>query len=227
MHFTAFDDSDALAKWLADNVAETLTTAIDAKGRASLVVSGGSTPGKFFKALSAKDIAWENVAVTLADDRCVPTSSNRSNQRLITLELLQGNAAKAHLVPVYKENCSDEELAAIEEEIRSMMDFDVVVLGMGTDGHTASLFPGADNLEKATRQEEPAILMTMNAPGAGEPRVTLSVPALTSATALFLHIEGDKKRETLDQALEAGDPAKMPIRFILEQRPDLRVIWAP
>lgn len=227
MHFTAFDDGDALAIWLANHVASTLTNAIEDKGKASLVISGGSTPGRFFKALSSKDIPWENVTITLADERWIPTSSTRSNQRLITLELLQGNAARAHLLPLYQEDLNIEDAGELEPDIRAIMPFDVVVLGMGNDGHTASLFPGADKLGTATQEDGSKILVAINAPGAEEPRVTLSVSALTSAASIILHIEGAQKRETLDLAMEAGDPAKMPIRYILEKRPDLRVIWAP
>ncbi len=227
MHFTAFDDSDDLAKWLSDHVAYALSKSIESKGKASLVVSGGSTPGKFFKALSAKDIAWEHVSICLADERCVPKSSNHSNTRMITLELLQNKAAKAHMVPLYDDESGIEKLSDLESEIRSLLPFDVVILGMGNDGHTASLFPGADNLGQATQDNDKHILVAINAPGAEEPRVTLSASALTSAGNIVLHIEGAKKRETLDHATEAGDPAKMPIRYILEKRPDLRVIWAP
>jgi 6-phosphogluconolactonase len=227
MQFTAFEDSDVLAKWLADHVAVALAKAIEKKGKASLVVSGGSTPGKFFKALANKEIEWENVSVCLADERCVPRSSNRSNTRMITLELLQNRAAKAHLVPLYDDEGGIEKLSELEAEIRSLLPFDVVILGMGNDGHTASLFPGADNLGAATQKDSKRVLLAMNAPGAEEPRVTLSCSALTSAENIILHIEGDKKRETLDLAREAGDPAKMPIRYVLERRADLRVIWAP
>jgi len=227
MRFTAFDTPDLLAKWLADHVAETLQAAIEKNGRASLAVSGGSTPLQFFRMLSKTEIDWENVWVTLVDERWVPINSSRSNQRLVTLELLQQNAAKAHLLGLYREDIKAEEINHIDDELKDLMPFDVVVLGMGTDGHTASLFPGGDNLLDATRKDSKQNLIYMNAPDAGETRVTLTLPAIASAKNLLLHIEGQTKRDVLEEAIESGEPAQLPIRYVLDACPDLRVVWAP
>lgn len=225
MHFTAFDDSNLLAGWLAARVAKKLSAGIATNGRASLAVSGGTTPLKFFNQLSAQSIEWEHVWITLADERWVPPSANRSNQKLVTLELLQNEAAKAHFLPLYRDSPEPDDLSSQAADLESHMPFDVVVLGMGTDGHTASLFPGGDNLGRATSDDCSDTLLAMRAPDAGEARVTLTVPAITSARELILHIEGAKKRTVLEEACEAGDPARLPIRFILAKRPDLRVVW--
>ncbi len=227
MHFTAFDDGDSLAKWLAGHVAKTLSAAIQQKGKASLAVSGGSTPIRFFKTLSHEELDWKNVSITLVDDRCVPTSSLRSNQRLVTLDLLQGAAAQASFTGLYRDGKNADRLDKIEAGLRPLLPIDVLVLGMGTDGHTASLFPGGDNLQEATNAATKKIVIHMNAPATEEKRITLTAPVLWSATEIVLHIEGAKKREVLDAALAAGDPAVMPIRYILQKRPDLRVVWAP
>ena len=227
MHFTAFDNGDVLAEWLAGRVADKLAAAIREKGNATLAVSGGSTPLRFFKHLSGKDIAWENVWITLVDERWVPPASNRSNQKMVTLELLQANAAKAHFLPLYSGEYSADDVSLHTDNISKLLPFDVLILGMGTDGHTASLFRGGDNLGKATADDCPHLLMSMNAPDAGETRVTLTAPVITAARELILHIEGPEKREALEEASEPGDPARLPIRFILSKRPDLRVVWAP
>ncbi len=227
MHFTAFDNGEVLAEWLAGRVADKLAAAINEKGNATLAVSGGSTPLRFFKLLSARDIQWESVWITLVDERWVAPGSNRSNQKLVTLELLQDKAAKAHFLPLYSENFMAEEISDHSKDVAKLLPFDVLVLGMGTDGHTASLFPGGDNLGKASADDCKHVLMAMNAPDAGETRVTLTAPVIAGARELILHIEGEKKREVLEEASEPGDPARLPVRFILSKRPDLRVVWAP
>ncbi|MGB7286241.1 MAG: 6-phosphogluconolactonase [Salaquimonas sp.] len=227
MQFTAFDDSDALASWLASHVAKQLSSAIEKRGKASLVVSGGSTPGRFFKRLSQQDIGWDKVWITLADERWVAPDSNRSNQRMVTLELLQGKAASAHFIPLYKDGIEAKDVRNIEPDLSAIMPFDVVILGMGADGHTASLFPGGDNLAKATKMDSKALVIDMTAPDTAETRVTLTLAALTSAKDVLLHIEGGEKRTVLEAADEAIDLATRPISFVLANRPDLRVVWAP
>lgn len=227
MHFTAFDNSDALANWLADHTAKKLAAAVAAEGKASLAVSGGSTPISFFRALSTRDIAWENVTILLVDERWVPPASKRSNQRLVTLELLQDKAAAAHLLPLYSTEIELEDIATRDRELVPHLPVDVMVLGMGADGHTASLFPGGSNLGSATSEECDVLLISMEAEDAGEPRVTITLPVIASATDLILHIEGEEKRSVLEEADKGGDPARLPIRFVLAKRPDLRVVWAP
>lgn len=226
MHFTALEDSNALAEWLAIYVANALSDAIKNKGRASLAVSGGSTPKRFFKHLSQKDIEWDKVWITLVDERWVPPSSSRSNQRMITLELLQGHAAKAKFIPLFRDGISQLDVSDIEADISPLLPFDVIILGMGTDGHTASLFPSGDNLALATSDNCDALVLPMNAPDIEEPRVTLTLPVITGACELLLHIEGEGKREILEKAVEAVDPAKLPISFVLQKCPELRVVWA-
>ncbi len=227
MHFTALDDGDALADWLSNHVADLLGEAIKQKGRASLAVSGGSTPKKFFKKLSQQDIEWDKIWIILVDERWVPPSSARSNQRMVTIELLQDKAANANFVGLYKDGISYNDVGQLESDINPLLPLDVIILGMGTDGHTASLFPGGDNLEKATNEGCKSLILPMIAPDADEPRVTLTLPVITGASEVLLHIEGKEKRAILEQADEAIDPAKTPISFVLQNCPELRVIWAP
>ncbi len=227
MHFTAFDNGDLLAKWLANHVADSLARAITKRGKASLAVSGGSTPLKFFRALSTKPIAWENISVLLVDERWVPPTSKRSNQRLVTLELLQDKAARAQLIPLYSDKIEADEISLRDRELVPHLPIDILILGMGEDGHTASLFPGGNNLGAATSQDCEMLLISMQAADAGEPRVTMTLPAITDARELVLHIEGQTKKDVLDEASQPGDPAALPIRFVLSKCPDLRVVWAP
>lgn len=134
-----FEAREALAATLARDVAEELERAIEAKGRATLAVSGGTTPKLFFEKLSEIDIPWARVSVTLVDERQVPETSERSNARLVRTHLLRNRAAAARFVPLV-DNPDAEKIPS----------FDVAVLGMGNDGHTASFFPGGDSLAEAT-----------------------------------------------------------------------------
>lgn len=227
MHFTAFDDRQDLANWLASRVADKLASGITKSGKASLAVSGGSTPGKFFEALSQKDIDWTNVWVTLVDERWVAPSSNRSNQRMVTIELLGGKAARAKFVPLYRENLSPDNIGDIDEDIARLLPFDVAILGMGKDGHIASFFPGGSKLAEAVSPTTKKLIIDMAAEGAGEPRVTLTLPVLADAGELILHIEGQEKREVLESADELGAQSPLPVYHILAARPDIRVVWAP
>lgn len=227
MHFTAIDTREELAARLAGHVADKLRAAIEITGWASIAVSGGSTPKLFFSELSRRELDWEKVWVTLVDERWVAPSDSRSNQRMVAIELLEGAAAHAHFLPLYREDIEAAEIATIEDELRPLLPLDVVVLGMGEDGHTASLFPGGSRLAEAVSEDATALLIDMRAPAAGEPRVTLTLPVITAAKNLYLHIEGEKKREALDRALDIADPAQAPIRYVLDARQDIRVVWSP
>lgn len=226
MHFTAFKDRSELARWLAQDVASRLDASVSRRGQALLAVSGGTTPSGFFRELSNQEIDWRSVCVTLVDERFVPPNSSRSNQRMVTFELLQNKAAKARLQPLYSSGNVEDAAASASEVIAPMLPADVVVLGMGTDGHTASLFPGADRLYEATNLEGSKLFLPINATNAGEPRITMTLPVIVTSKSQYLHIEGAEKRQVFEQAQEPGDPATMPIRHVLEHCPDLRVVWA-
>lgn len=224
-----FETREELARALADAVAQRIRTGIAARGRAAIAVSGGSTPGKFFSRLGkVKDIAWENVTVTLVDERWVDELSARSNAGLVNEKLLQGPAAVARFVPLYSGGDMPDAaaIARTGEGLAGVGRFDAVVLGMGNDGHTASFFPGGDTLEAALAG--PASVLAIRAPGAGEPRVTLSLPRLLETEGLYLHIEGAEKAETLARALQPGPVAEMPVRAVLAQSAvPLEIYWAP
>lgn len=217
-----------LAEALAGSIAASLQSAIEEKGAATLAVSGGSTPKLLFQALSRQAIDWKNVSVTLCDERFVPPSSPRSNEGLVRANLLQGLAAEARFVPLYRDAPSIEEAAAQTSVALAALSqpLDVAVLGMGEDGHTASFFPDADELAQALDPENPAELMVIHAQSAGEPRLTWTLPPLAAAGRLILHVEGQSKRTVFEHAI-ADEPA-LPIRRVIEQSDKpVEVFWAP
>ncbi len=221
-----YDDREALALDLAEIVAGELSAAIAEKGRATLAVPGGTTPGPFLAGLSLERIAWDKVSVMLTDERFVPESSDRSNTRLLRETLLQNEAAAAHLVPFYAPADAPEDvLDQLTGAVEAALPLDVCVLGMGADMHTASLFPGADRLDEALSEDAP-LLLPMRAPGAPEPRLTLSAPVLRAAGALHLLITGAEKQLALERALGSGPAAEAPVRAILNGPTPVTVHYA-
>ncbi len=204
-----------LAQALALAVSQALSRVITEKGGATLAVSGGTTPQRFFECLSDTDISWQKVTVTLVDERQVDETSPRSNARLVKAALLQGKAAAARFVPLFQNEAAAENLHP-----------DVVVLGMGADGHTASFFPGGDVLAKALDPANTEGIIAIAAPGAGEPRLTFTLARLLPAR-LFLHIEGEEKRRVLERARGGSDLFEMPVRAVLGSGRPLAIHWCP
>jgi len=225
-----FVDREGLASALADAVAKDLVTGIKARDSASIAVSGGSTPAAFFAQLAAHtDVDWPRVVITLVDERWVDENSDRSNGRLVKQNLLQGPASKASFVPLYAggDAPTGEGIARTNQlQEKVPHPFDAVILGMGNDGHTASFFPGGDTLAAALTDPGPAL--AIQAPGAGEPRVTLTLPYLLATTSLYLHIEGAQKAKTLALAQADGPLEDMPVRAVLRQTTTpVEIYWCP
>lgn len=213
-----FAAPDELADALASAVANNLRLGIQTRGVAMLALSGGSTPKRFFERLSNVELDWQNVMITLVDERWVEPSSNRSNAKLVQSTLLQNRATSAQFVPLWSggDEPDDNAIAKTNRALRELpAPFDAVILGMGNDGHTASFFPGGDALHDALTAKGPAL--AIRAPGAGEPRVTLTLPTLLSTRALYLHIEGTQKSAALNHALGDGTVEDMPVRAVLRQ----------
>jgi 6-phosphogluconolactonase len=225
----SFADKPTLAKELAEAVADRIRHAIAERGSASIAVSGGSTPGKFFQVLGkTKDIDWSKVSVTLVDERWVDETSDRSNALLVNEKMLQGPAATAHFVPLYSGG-SEPDAAGVARTNALVgtlpKPFAAVILGMGSDGHTASFFPGGDTLAEALSGEGPTL--AIRAPGAGEPRITFTLPRLLETEGLYLHIEGEEKAQVLETALGDGAVEDMPIRAVLRSGAPLAIYWCP
>tara|TARA_R100001377_G_scaffold10038_1_gene5109 strand:+ start:1844 stop:2545 length:702 start_codon:yes stop_codon:yes gene_type:complete len=210
--------NDELVQSLAQRITQDLLNAIDERGRASLAVSGGSTPVSLFRALASIDIPWSKVVITLVDERWVPQTHQDSNALLVHRHLLRDHAAKARFVGLKTED-ENPFLAVAEVEaklLREVFPLDVVVLGMGEDGHTASFFPKADGLSEALQSEQ-SICCGITPPNAPYPRMTLSLSALLGARQLFLHIIGAKKKRVLEAAIEPGPVTELPVRAVLNQ----------
>lgn len=225
-----FKDGAALAEGLADRVAAALADAVATRGRASIAVSGGSTPKAFFKALSRRDIDWGKVTITLVDERFVPADNPRSNHLLVADNLLQDKAKAAGFLPLYRDAGSAEETAKIVSADAGALGhpFDVAILGMGTDGHTASFFPGGSRLAEAISPATPRGVITMEAEGAGETRLTFTFASLQDARLLVLHIEGQGKKDVLAAAEADGPETDMPIRAVLRRAATpVDIYWAP
>ncbi|MGX9354151.1 6-phosphogluconolactonase [Roseobacteraceae bacterium S113] len=223
MTLNEYPDFEMLAIDLANKLAGELTAALDHSERVLMAVPGGTTPGPIFDDLCAADLDWSRVDVMLTDERWVPESSERSNTRLLRERLLVNRAAAATLVPMYLPASEPEEqLDALRHNLRGRLPIDVLVLGMGADMHTASLFPGADQLEAGLASDAPEVL-AMRAPGAPEPRVTLTAPVLDGALRKHLVIRGDEKRAALETArrLPATDA---PVHAVLS---GMQVHWSP
>lgn len=222
MNFVSYPDRELLMLGLADRIASELAAALHAEGRASLSVPGGTTPGPVFDILSGVGLDWANVAVFLNDERWLGEDSPRSNTRLLKERLLVDKAAAAQLIPLYAEASEPElMLDALAEGIAAHLPITVLLLGMGADMHTASLFPGADLLAQGLAADAP-ILLPMRAEAAGEPRITLTAPVLAAAKNIHILITGAEKRAVIEKA--AGLSAlEAPVRVVLD---NATVHWA-
>ena len=217
-----YPDRDFLALSLADRIAGQLAQQLRTQERASLCVPGGTTPTPVFETLSGADIDWSRVTVILGDERWVDGEHARSNGRLLRRHLLKDKAAAAEYIDLYTGDPEPEDAAgALADRVAALRPLTVVLLGMGNDMHTASLFPGAEALPAALAADAPPV-MAIRAEGAGEPRITLTVPVLGDALFTHLLITGPEKREALERA-QSLSPEEAPIRALLDRA---TVHWA-
>jgi 6-phosphogluconolactonase len=215
MRLETYPDRDFLMLRLADTMAGQLGDFLRRDGHASLCVPGGTTPGPIFDTLSGVELDWENVAVFLNDERWVGEDSERSNTRLLRERLIRGRAVNATLVPLHAPTGTPEEaLDGLIAGLTPHLPISVLLLGMGADMHTASLFPGADRLAEALAPDAP-ILLPMRTEAAGEPRVTLTAPVLRAAFNIHILITGAEKRAALERAM-GMDVMDAPVRAVLD-----------
>jgi 6-phosphogluconolactonase len=218
---------------LAQDIAQRLAAAIQARGFAVLSVSGGKSPVALFEALCVIDIDWSRVRITLVDERCVPRSHPDSNALLVQTHLLQDLAAKAHLVFMVPHAAEPLDTPATlakpaSAALTAAGIADVLVLGMGADGHTASLFPDAPNLAEALdlRNTQTCMSIELANPPANAPyaRITQTLAHILSARHIVLPLSGTDKLHTLQQAWQHATPA-LPISFVLQQTQTPVALW--
>ena len=215
MNLIEYPDREMMMIDVANQLADQLSEVTRRGEEALFVVPGGTTPGPIFDSLSGVDLKWGQVRIMLSDERWVPESSERSNTRLLRERLFVDQAAAANYLPLYAQaDTPEERLEELATAIRPHLPITVLLLGMGADMHTASLFPGADRLAEAMADDAP-ILVPMRAPGAPEPRVTLSAPVLAGAIHKHIVITGSEKREALRKARTLGDPMLAPVAAVL------------
>lgn len=214
----AFADTAALADAAADAIEAALRGALDARRHASLVATGGRAPGPVYDRLSHADLNWSKVAVTLSDERQVDAASPASNARLLRERLLVGRAANARFLPLTD---------YAEPALKQLLPFDAVILGMGEDGHIASLIPGSPLIDEAMDPAGERLLAESPA-GWGTPpvaRITLTLAALLQSRAIFLLIAGEAKRQVIADARAGAD---LPVRALLDQGlAPVRIFWTP
>ena len=217
-----------LADKLAADVRLALAKALCNHDTASIAVSGGSTPKAFFKALSHEKMDWARVDIHLVDERCVPADSDQLNAHLVKDNLMQNQAGAASFTPLYDHaSLNAEDAARRAADHLPERGYDIIVLGMGADGHTASLFPNGDRLAEGLDANGIARIISMRAAGAGVPRLTVTLAEILRANRVILHIEGHDKMAVFKQAVSGEDATEMPIRAVLHQAAAMEIYWAP
>ena len=229
-HERRFDSVAALTGALAAEIAATLQGALAAGRGASLLVPGGHTPIPLFERLSGAQLDWSSVWVGLTDERWVDTHSSASNERLVREHLLRREAAEAHFVGLESaaadaHQAAPQSWSALAELPRP---FDFVLLGMGEDGHVASLFPGSPGLARALDLAAPPGCVAMTAPVPPHARISLNLRALLDSRRIVVMIAGPDKWATYQRARTRGPVAQMPVRALLaQQNVPVAVYWAP
>lgn len=228
-----FSSPAAMAARLADLMQAVIDRAVAAQGLATIALSGGATPSLLYRALASRKVDWPNVTATLVDERFVPPSATGSNEAFLRATFLQDAAARARFVGLWNDASSLE--AATEEanaRVRNLVrPFDVVVLGMGLDGHTASWFPQADGLDKALAADAPLVVPVRarrsDVTGEHTERLTLSLRAIVDARLVILLLTGAEKRAAFEKFAGAGPIDAAPVRAVVAARPDIWACWAP
>lgn len=214
-----YPDGPAFAAGVANVIADPLRAALSVRARASLVVPGGSTPGPVFNQLAHAEIDWARVDITLSDERWVSSTHADSNEALVRSHLLQGRAASARFQSLYRPTALPS--AAVAEVAQALQQLtrplDVVLLGLGDDGHFASLFPARPELAAALDINSSGTVVALDEPALGRPRISLTLPALCNARRVMLALQGEHKRAVVQRALESGPVEMLPVRALLRQ----------
>jgi 6-phosphogluconolactonase len=225
-----FESAHALASGLAGDIAARLARAIAARGEAGLLVSGGHSPATLFEQLRTQVLEWSRVSIGLVDERWVEPTDPASNERFVREALLRDRAAAAHFFGLKNPAPSPDlgAAAAWSASAHISRPADITVLGMGDDGHMASLFPGSPNLKCALDLEASEGCIGMWSPSVPQARLSLNLRALLDSRHVFIFIQGEAKLRTYAAACGPGPVEEMPVRAVLrQQRVPVEVVWAP
>jgi len=209
--------------------AEAMRSALAARGVGLVALSGGNTPRATYRAMAKLDLPWEKITVTLVDERWVDEASPESNARLVRETLLQGPAAAARFAPLKGDGATPEaDARAADARLRALpLPFDFMLLGVGEDGHFASLFPDSPVLEAGLAPDNKNICIAVptgeNGRAPSLPRLTLTLPVIARTRCLVLLL-GEEKRKVLEAA-KADPKSKLPLRALLDARPDIAIVW--
>ena len=222
-----FPEAEKLAQSLADEISRRLAKAVSDRGMATLAVSGGRSPIRLFQLLSEAEVPWLSVVVTLVDERWVDPNDDASNEKLVRENLLVGKAGAARFMSLKNLEPTPEKGVPIchDRLAKISFPFDVIVLGMGDDGHTASLFPHAPGLAQALNSTRDELCAAVRPTTAPHPRMTLTLRALQSSRWLVLPLQGDAKLKTFRTAMEDGPIEDMPVRAVLRQMVAPIEVW--
>jgi len=213
--FIEYSDHDQLMMGIAQVVAKQLGDVVAQKGRATLAVPGGTTPAPFLERLSLMDLQWDKISVLVTDERVQPSDPFRSNFKMVEHYLRQNASEKAQLLPLADlTQTADEALESAAQTYAPLLPLDVLVLGMGGDMHTASLFPDSPELDAALAPDAPSF-MVMNSPSQPEKRITMTAPVLQNARYAHLLIAGADKLAAYRVAEAEGSVKDAPVRCIL------------
>ena len=223
MIITEYPDRATLVQTLAAQMAKDLAKELATNETASLAVAGGTTPAPIFDSLAQMDLAWDRVQLMASDERWVPIDHERSNARMIQDRFVTGKAATVSFLPFFHDGMSPEEGAtALSQDVKALEPLSMVLLGMGEDMHTASLFPGVPGLEQGLAPDADA-LVVMRPESQPEARISLSARVLNAAKTKHLAIFGEAKRDALVRA-DGMNPIDAPISAVMNA---LNVHWAP
>jgi len=228
MMIEVFQDAHALNEAAAGAIVSALETGVRLNGTASLVATGGRSPGPVYDLMALAPLDWRKVRITLSDERWVDPASPDSNERLVRERLLKHRAAEAVFHPLRDREPNPEAAAEHASALfHSWPPLDVVMLGMGDDGHVASLFPGSPALDLGLDPAAPACIAVPAGQGRPPPqaRLSLTIRGLVTAGLVVILTSGDAKRAVLERALQGGDPRELPVRAVLQSARAVRIFW--
>ncbi|MGB5492270.1 MAG: 6-phosphogluconolactonase [Woeseiaceae bacterium] len=221
-----FETRQQASEAAAERIAELLVTRLESQAEASIVVSGGTTPRQCMSALAKTPLDWQRVQVALSDERWVAADHEDSNERLVREALLVDEAAAAKLLPVFADDVSPEERCEALQNPLPVLPFACSLIGMGADGHFASLFPDADQLTQGLDVEGGRLYIPVTTAASPHPRISMTLAGISRSDEIALLFFGEEKLAVYRQALELANGYPVS-RLLRQKRAPVRLFWAP